>query len=222
MTITRIENQKKNKDRFSVYIDEKFSFGIDGVDLLYYKLKEGMDLPSSLYEEITERVFFVKARDAAIRYLGLSLKTENDLRERLKRYEYPESIIENVIETMKKYGYIDDEKYSNAFISSKMKNNLGKHRIFQELMQKKINRDIIERCMAESFDNECQIDSAVSAIEKKMKGYLPEDYKEKKRLFDFLARRGFSFDIIKKAYKIYSEEDLYDEGFDDFQGEDSF
>ena len=214
MVITKIEKQKKKDGRFSVFLDGEFAFGIDGVDLLYYKLEEGGDISPSLYDEMIERIFFVKARDKAIKYLGLSLRTERDVRQRLEREDYPEGIIDDVIALLMRYGYIDDEKFTKAFILSRTKQNIGRNRIFQELMQKGIKRDIIFECFEDGLEKTDEIKRALEAIRKKMKGFLPEDQREKRRLTDYLARRGFAFEVIKEAYKLYAE------GEDGFDGDE--
>ena len=47
MRITGISEQKRSKDRFSVYVDEKYSFSITTDDLLLEKLRVGADLSSN-------------------------------------------------------------------------------------------------------------------------------------------------------------------------------
>ena len=76
MTVTRIEQQKKNKSRYSVYIDGEFAFGLIMEDILYFKLKEGEEIPTATYEYIMDTTLYIKAQDAAIRYLGYKMRTE--------------------------------------------------------------------------------------------------------------------------------------------------
>ena len=62
MTVTRIEQQKKNKSRYSVYIDGEFAFGLIMEDILYFKLKEGEEIPTATYEYIMDTTLYIKAR----------------------------------------------------------------------------------------------------------------------------------------------------------------
>ena len=52
MIITDIKKQVKDTERYSIYIDNKFVFGLSGVDVLYYRLKIGNEIPQEKYDEI--------------------------------------------------------------------------------------------------------------------------------------------------------------------------
>ena len=54
MIITDIKKQVKDTERYSIYIDNKFVFGLSGVDVLYYRLKIGNEIPQEKYDEILE------------------------------------------------------------------------------------------------------------------------------------------------------------------------
>ena len=75
MIVTSIEQQKKDKSRYSVFIDGEFAFGLIMDDILYFKIKEGMELPQEKYDYIMDSVIYIKAQDTAARFLGYKMRT---------------------------------------------------------------------------------------------------------------------------------------------------
>ena len=65
MIITDIKKQVKDTERYSIYIDNKFVFGLSGVDVLYYRLKIGNEISQEKYDEILENVIYEKAKNTA-------------------------------------------------------------------------------------------------------------------------------------------------------------
>ena len=62
MIITDIKKQVKDTERYSIYIDNKFVFGLSGVDVLYYRLKIGNEISQEKYDEILDNVIYEKAK----------------------------------------------------------------------------------------------------------------------------------------------------------------
>lgn len=206
MKITKIEKQKNNLKRYSVFIDDEFAFGIDEVDLLYYKLSENTQIDETKYNFILENVIYNKAKNKAVKYISYQPRTEKEVTEKLKECEYSDDIIFRVIETMKKYNYINDKEYAKNFLTSKL--NLKGYGIFKisfDLKQKGISDDIINDIIENTELNENK--RALEVLEKKLRGKKISDYKEKQKLYNFLLRRGFSYDVIKEAVNNFQEND---------------
>lgn len=202
MKITKIQ-QQQNKDRYSIFIDEKFAFGIDDIDLINYKLIEGLQITEARYEEIYNNVLLVKAKNKAYSFLSFKMRTKKEVEDKLKE-DYSDDIVLNVISILEHYSYIDDYKY--ALLYTKDKFNFKKYgllRIKYELKNRGINEVLINEVF-EYLDLD-EISILLDLIYKKTKGNKITEYKEKKRLFDFLIRRGFDYTTINEAYKIFME-----------------
>ena len=77
MIITDIKKQVKDTERYSIYIDNKFVFGLSGVDVLYYRLKIGNEISQEKYDEILDNVIYEKAKNTAVKFLGYWAKNVN-------------------------------------------------------------------------------------------------------------------------------------------------
>lgn len=138
-----------------------------------------------------------RAKKRALHLLERMDRTEHQLREKLRASEYPEEVIEEAIEYVKSFHYIDDERYAETFTRYK-KEKMSRQQIKQKLMLKGVSREIISNAIEDEYD----VDETVhirSILEKKH--YLADvsDEGEFRRVYNYLLRRGFrSSDILKE------------------------
>ena len=97
----------------------------------------------------SERSSAEKCRSAALRSVSMAAKTEGQVKDYLVRKEFPETEIEEAIEMLREYRYVDDERYCRDYYIQGCRKGRGRRRIEQELERKKISRSIIRK----SLDN---------------------------------------------------------------------
>lgn len=199
MIVTGIEQQKRNPERYNVFIDGVFAFGLIMDDILYFKLKEGNEISREKFDYIKDTVLYIKAQNTALKYLGYKMRTEKEIRQKLIEKEYETEIIYRVVDFLKKYSYVDDFKYAESYIKEVQRlKPKGSYAIKQKLREKGVSDLIIEEALAEGgLDEE---EDAQRLICKKLGERREVTFKEKKKLHDFLLRRGYSYAIIKKAF----------------------
>ena len=89
-TITKIEVQKNNKERANIYIDDKFYAGVNIELVMKYGLKKGQELSDDLFDRVLFEDLKSEAFNKAIKYIGSSLKSIKQLKDYLKKKEYPD------------------------------------------------------------------------------------------------------------------------------------
>ena len=147
MIITDIKKQVKDTERYSIYIDNKFVFGLSGVDVLYYRFKIGNEIPQEKYDEILENVIYEKAKNTAVKFLGYRARSKKELRDKLIK-DYDENITDKVISMLEKYGYVNDEEYAKAYVRDCLNlKGWGQKRISLELTKRGIDKNIIEKAL---------------------------------------------------------------------------
>ena len=146
-----------------------------------------------------------KARDVAINYLKFSDRTYKEVYTKLIDRQFNEEIAETVATELQEGGYINELNLAKNFILQKSKYaNLGKRRIIYELAKKGVSKQNIAAAynalLADDEINE--LDSAREALYKKTKGdpNWANEPKYKKKIYDFLLRRGFDYDIIRRLH----------------------
>ena len=202
MIVTRIEPYNKTKSK--IYIDYEFAFVLYKGEIHKMHIVQDMEMSDELYSEIMNNVLIKRGRIYAMNILQKQDKTEHDLRKKLKDAFYPEEIINDAIDYVKGFKYIDDVRYSVAYINMSL-NRMSKAEIVNKLSQKGVSKYDIETAFSEfeEYENECIEDKEIELIIKLIHKKFPEEqpeYEDKMRLFASLYRKGFSTSRIEKAY----------------------
>lgn len=209
MLVTAIEQQKKDPSRYSVFIDGVFSFGLILADIQYFKIEEGKEISQETYDYIMDTIVYIKAQEVALRYIGYQMRIGYEVERKLKQEDFSEEIVARVMEFCTKYHYIDDLAYAKAYIKQRQRlNPKGKYVLQGELKQKGVKDSLIQIALeeAEEMDILNEAEAAYHILTKKVRNLDNIDEKQKKRLWGFLQRRGYSYDIIKEAWQKLWEE----------------
>ena len=198
MKITSIEKNKKNKGRFSVYIDEKFSFSLSEDDYLSLNLYDKSELSRDEIDHIKNTVNFRAAKNCALKYLSYKLRTEKEVRMKLQDDGFDGDSIEMAIEELNALGYINNKIYVQKFVfdRSKLKPK-SKKLIKLELMGKGIQEEIIDEVFNDWNVDETSV--AESLVKRKFGKYDFNDDSIKRKAYMFLKHRGYSHDVIESV-----------------------
>ena len=161
-------------------------------------------------KEITEQ-------EAYLRLTALCAQAEHcqqEMRDKMKRWEMTPEAQDRVIARLIKERYIDDERYARAFVKDKIRyNKWGRRKVQQALWLKHIDSEIQQRVLDE-IDEKEYLDVLRPLLKQKRKSIKAEnDYELNRKLLRFALSRGFGFDIIRQCLDV-GEED-YSEEMDD-------
>lgn len=133
-----------------------------------------------------------EARRKALRLLEHMDRTEKGLRDRLIQGGFSEEAAEDAVAYVKDYGYINDYRYALNYTLYRI-HSKSRQKIFQELQQKGISRDVASEAWEEASDLEEPDETSLlrTAIEKKCSPGDTLDDKAMRRLYGYLQRRGF-------------------------------
>ena len=133
-----------------------------------------------------------EARKKALRLLEHMDRTEKGLTDRLLRAGSSEELAEDAVSYVKDYGYINDRRYALNYIMYRI-HDKSRQKIFQELSGKGIDRQTIQDAWEEAEELETPDERALlcQMIEKKYEPGAELDEREMRRLYGYLARRGF-------------------------------
>ena len=145
---------------------------------------------------------FVKAKTAAFRLLKIRQRSAAELRDRLTRKNFSKAIVDETIAFLLVKKFLDDRALTKAWIRYRQARPYGAGRIRMELRQKGVEEAVIHEELAVAFGEYSEGDVVLELARKRAARYRDvEPVKRKKRVFDFLVRRGFSIDAIIKAVK---------------------
>ena len=137
---------------------------------------------------------------------------QQEMRDKMKRWEIDETVQNRIIARLVKERYIDDERYARAFVKDKIRyNKWGRRKVQQALWQKRIDDDI-QRHVLDEIDEKEYLDVLRPLLKQKRKTIKAQsDYELNQKLMRFALSRGFTFDIIRQCIDVEEEPDFVDE-----------
>jgi len=197
--ITKIEPQKGNPRRRSIFIDGEFAFGVDEEVVARLGLVKGAVLTRRKIKQILAQKDENEAKETALRFLSFRRRTEKEIKDRLKRKGFDEKIIRHTIDKLKEYDLINDFEFAQSWVKERLAHRpRGKKLLQQELWKKGIKKEIIDRVIEKLCRDEDR--SALQLLEKIKGRYRNLEPKvAKRRMFGLLLRRGFSYETAKNA-----------------------
>ena len=194
MLITQIS--EVDKKRMMIHTEEGVSFVLYKGEIRRFALQEGEEIASEVYEEIRTDILIKRARKRAMFLLEKMDRTESQLRNKLRQGFYGEDLIDDAIAYVKKYHYIDDNRYAQTYVRYQEERK-SKRQIKMDLMQKGVDREIIEQAIEAEYEPESEQELILKWIEKRKYKIGESDIKEKQKMYQFLMRKGFrSEDIL--------------------------
>lgn len=201
--ITDIKPQKRRSKRRSIFINNEFLCGVDEEIVAVLGLKVGQEVDKRKIKEILYKEEVKRAKDYAFKLLSYRPRSIKEIQDRLKKRDYSSRIISEVIKSLKRLKFLNDKEFARMWVESRIKTRpMGRYRLYQELIQKGIDRDLIEKTLS-NYREEEEIELAKELAQRKLKRSYQnlDEVTTKRRLYGFLQRRGFSYDTIQEVLK---------------------
>lgn len=169
--ITKIEVQKRSKERFNIYIDkgqgEEYGFSVNQSILMKHGLQKGLEIDEVALGNILYNEEVQKAYLQAISYLSYQMRTKQEIEDFLRKKEVGQAIISEVISKLLHDRYINDKEYAISYVRTQSNvNQKGPTVIRRGLLSKGVQDLIITHSLQE-YPKEKQIENALFLIEKK-------------------------------------------------------
>lgn len=198
--ITKIEIQKRNKDRVNVYINEDYSFSCSSELVFSEGLKSDLVVDIGFLKNIVDEDNYLCAKNRALKLIEKSYKSEKEIMDKLVLKDYNEVTVNRVLNFLKSYNFVDDLKYVDLYIKEKSRTQ-GSKKIKYALIKKGISEKIIDEKL-NTIPKELQIEAANNSAAKKLKVLLKTEISYTKiysKLANFLVRLGFDNGIVKEV-----------------------
>ncbi|HEX7997487.1 MAG TPA: regulatory protein RecX [Pyrinomonadaceae bacterium] len=153
----------------------------------------------------------------AVKLLAAKPRSVGELRERLLEKQWTnEEIVDAVLEKLREYGYLDDERYAFGYASFKVRQKpVGRQRLQRALALKKVDKETADEALKLVFEETPEDVLIERAIEKRVRlRGRPSTRAETKSLFDHLLRQGFSYELVIRKVRAVSETDVDEEEAD--------
>jgi len=200
--VTAIEVQKRSPNRVNVYLDGEFAFGLARIVAAW--LKVGQELDEKKIEQLQAEEARERALQQAILFLSFRARSEAEIRRNLRKHEIPEPVIDQTLDRLRQDGFANDNQFAQAWVENRSAfRPRGRRMLALELRQKGLGDESV-RTALESVDDEAL---AYEAAQKRAVRYKALEWNDfRKKLSDFLARRGFSYSVTSTVVtRIWNE-----------------
>ncbi len=196
--ITKIEVQKRNKNRVNVYVNEDFLFACSAEIIYNYGLKSGEKIDIDKIKTIIEEDNYIKCKNDALHSIERAYKTEKQVVQKLLSKGYEKSTIEKAILFLREYNFLDDSKFADMYVKEKLLSQ-GRNKIKYSLMQKGLDESLIKEKL-QNIDKEKEGDSLERIGMSKYQQLIKREEDTRKiykKLGDYLMRKGYPWDDVK-------------------------
>jgi regulatory protein len=142
--------------------------------------------------------------------LSAKQRSVEELRERLLSGRGATSeLVDTVIERLREYGYLDDERFAHSYASLRIQQRpIGRQRLQRDLRLKKIDKQTVDAALDQVFEETSEHDLIDRAIAKRIRlRGRPKTREEAKKLFDHLLRQGFEFELVSEKVRALAKID---------------
>lgn len=194
-TVTDIQPQVKQPNRYSVFLDGKFWCGLSADTLLSSKLAKGDTLSVDAAEELKQKAEDDKIEGLVLRWLAIRPRSEWELQQYLQRKKITKDVQKNLIEKLRSQQMIDDRAFAQAWVSSRrLLKSMSTRKLQLELRQKRVADEIVHDVLRDDDADELAILKELISTKQRQ-----SRYKDKKKLMQYLSRQGFNYGDIKTA-----------------------
>lgn len=132
-----------------------------------------------------------RALARALRFIEYRPRSSGELMCRLERWGYSEEESRRLVEHLAERGILDDRQFARQFADELMEKGFGQRRVRLELARKRLDRELIDEVLAQYPHSE-EPDRALVVAEARLARITQRGPETRKKLADYLLRRGFS------------------------------
>ncbi len=212
--ITALTAQKRNSKRVNIHLDGEFAFSLDRITAAW--LRRGQELSEEKIGQLQASDARERAYQQALLYLSFRARSENEIRQNLRKHEIPEAMIEETLQRLQEGKLADDNQFAQAWVENRNTfRPRSKRALTMELRQKGLKDEDIQSAIVDVDETVAAYDAA-----KKRAARFKDLERDvfRKKISEFLARRGFSYSVSAPIVsKIWNE--MHDEKIN-FEDED--
>jgi len=216
MKITALEAQQRQTARRNIFVDGAFVLALDDELVLEYGLYVGREISQTELDEWRGADLFQRELDNALTFLTYRPRSREEVRQHMQKRKASPALTEQVVAKLEEMGVLSDQQFAEFWVENREQFNPRSARALgAELWKKGVDRETIEATVAPERDQE----RALEAARKRLRSVEQADYQTfRKRLGDFLLRRGFGYAVASATVRQLWEE-LHQERPEDDESE---
>ena len=196
----------------NIHLDGEFAFGLARIVAAW--LKVGQELSEEKIEQLQAEDARERAYQQSMLFLSYRARSESEIRKNLLKHEIPEAVIEQTLERLRRDGLANDKEFASTWVENRTTFRPRSRRMMaMELKQKGLDQEAIQSAI-ETVDEDA---AAFEAAQKRAARFKDLEWNDfRRKLSDFLGRRGFSYSVIAPIVtriwnEVHEDEHHYEE-----------
>jgi regulatory protein len=195
--ITALRFGKGRSKKVNVSLDGRHAFNLELDVAIKERLKVGQEISAAQVEALKKACYQQRCYNAAARLLGYRPRSEYEMKQRLNQHGFDNDTIRAVLARLKEQGLMDDDNFARFWRDNRQSFSPRSQWLIRvELRQKGVPDEIINQVVSSIND----ADNAYRTAKKKANSLTITDYQDfRRRLGEYLKRRGFNYSVIIKT-----------------------
>lgn len=209
--VTGISARRRERGRFLIAVSGAPAFTLSEEILFRSGLQIGDELDEGAIARLLADDDVARSTEAALNFLSYRARSEQEVRDRLKRGDFSPEAIDATIVRLNEWRYLDDADFARRWVESRARGKpKGQRLLQQELRQKGIDAETSKQAIAEADLDE--LTAATELARKRLSTMAGEDPAAiRRKISAYLARRGYGFDVARRALERATGEPVDDE-----------
>jgi regulatory protein len=207
VVITKIKKIRGKRQRYSVHLDGMPALELSDWTIGKLGLHTGEDLDEDTIDKIKSTEAETQAKNNAVNYLSYRQRSSKEMVDHLIKKGFTRACAEEVTRQLQSARMMNDLEFARVFVRDRLKRKpTGRALLRMQLLARGIPSSMADTVLADLISPQNQQASALQAAMRKIQITRSstinlDDEKQKKRLLDFLLRRGFSYEIALKTIR---------------------
>ena len=199
-----IKYTRLSSGKYKVLFDNKKDLTLYEDVIVKYNLLYKKEINDKEYDELVNLNNYQDIYNKVINYIKIRLRSKKEIINYLKKMDISNDLIENIIDKLIIDKYIDDERFSIAYIKDKYNfSSNGPYKIINKLVNLGIDRELAYTYTFNIIDNEEE------KINKLINKYIKLDKKHdwyyvKNKIYNNLVNLGYSKDVVINILNNYN------------------
>ena len=201
--ITAVTPSPRREGRFDILVDGK-SVGVLSLDAIErLRLHVGTEYDDRLADSVAVEAARLRTFDRALDILAFRGRATRELRNALLRKGEEAANVDHALERLTAMGLLDDASYARQYSHAKIVGpGFSRRRLQAELAKRGVARDVADEAIADALaEDDVDSDAILERVAaRKLRSLEKEDAPtRRRRLYEFLARRGYDSDDIRRV-----------------------
>lgn len=211
--ITQIKPLRSAKDRVGVHLDGRYYASYQAETLIRAGLAVGSQVDEETLDALARADEPAAAYERSLGYLQARARSAREMETYLKGKGYAPETVAATVQRLRGNGLLDDEAFGGMLLRErKRQGGYGRAMVKQQLKGKGLESELVDQLLQEDFSEEEELASAAAYARKMQRRYADrEDRQRQQAVSQALARRGYSWSVIREALARLGEEMDFDD-----------